>query len=215
MKNTILVSVLLIFVIAIAFAGTEEQVMQKYDYSSPKASWDSLQQAIQNKDLEGVVIHQWQLMKNNPDTIIYNKSFEEAVDTIRKLWVEPDVEERTRKIWEEYHKNPNSGFYNKTFEEALTFAKEREEQRQSEGAFYKEIPIMVEHFPPYSNIGFGAHNSMVTDVRFVKEIDREKSEDGCEICRIEVEDSSSTKRGYTYAFCLDSNHWWIMIGPDD
>jgi hypothetical protein len=188
--------------------------MQKYNYSSPQASWESLQQALQNKDLEGVIIHQWQLSKKTEGTIMYNKSFEEAVEIVRKLWVEPDIEEMTRKIWEDQRENPSSVLYNKTFEEALISAKEKQEQRKSEGALYKSAPICVWHFKSTPN-SFNAHNSPIINVRFVKEIDREKLENGSEMCRIEVEDSSSVKRGYIYAVCFDSNHWWVMIGPGD
>ena len=48
-------------------AQTETEVMNRYDYSSPEASFESYKQAIKNKDAAGIAIHLWQAYKANPD----------------------------------------------------------------------------------------------------------------------------------------------------
>jgi superfamily I DNA/RNA helicase len=62
-----------------AFAQKEKEVMKRYDYSSPKASFESLKKAIKEKDIEGVLIHQWQMVKLAEDTPAYGMSFEDFV----------------------------------------------------------------------------------------------------------------------------------------
>ena len=108
-----------------AFAKTEEEVMRQYDYSSPHASWNSLQQALKNRDLEGALIHNWNYAKYRGG---FN-SFEEFVELEKKAAeVKSNIEERTRKIWEEKLKDPRWANYlaNTTYEEVLANAKERE-----------------------------------------------------------------------------------------
>jgi len=46
-----------------SFAQDEAKVMRRYDFSSPKASFESLKKAIKDKDLEGVLIHNWNIGK--------------------------------------------------------------------------------------------------------------------------------------------------------
>lgn len=81
-----------------AFCGTETDIMNKYDFSSPKASFLSLQQAIQEKDFYGTNIHFWHIYKymnltqgtgGQPD--LSDKSMEEAIPEI--TGVTPDAAE--------------------------------------------------------------------------------------------------------------------------
>ncbi len=60
-----------------ALAQKEKEVMRRYDYSSPKASFESLKKAIKEEDIEGVLIHDWQMMKLAEETPAYGMSFED------------------------------------------------------------------------------------------------------------------------------------------
>ena len=60
-----------------AFAQKEKEVMKRYDYSSPKASFESLKKAIKEKDIEGILIHNWQMNKLAEDTPVYGMNFED------------------------------------------------------------------------------------------------------------------------------------------
>jgi len=60
-----------------SFSQDEARVMKRYDYSSPKASFESLKKAIEEKDIEGILIHYWQSNKLFEGTSAYKKSFED------------------------------------------------------------------------------------------------------------------------------------------
>jgi hypothetical protein len=62
-----------------ALAQKELEVMKRYDYSSPKASFESLKKAIKEKDTEGVLIYQWQLFERTGFLSDYGMSFEDFV----------------------------------------------------------------------------------------------------------------------------------------
>ena len=47
-----------------SFSQDEAGVMKRYDFSSPKASFESYKKAMQEKDLEGAMIHRWELGGN-------------------------------------------------------------------------------------------------------------------------------------------------------
>lgn len=60
-----------------ALAQKEKEVMKRYDYSSPKASFESLKKAIKEQNMEGILIHQWQMTKLAEETPVYGMSFED------------------------------------------------------------------------------------------------------------------------------------------
>jgi hypothetical protein len=192
-----------------AFAKTEEEVMKQYDYSSPQASWNSLQRALKNRDLDGVVIHMWQFMKLPGSWFKAGNTFQEAVDYIRKSEVEPNIEEKTREDWAFYQEHPNYTYYNKTYEELLKIAKKKHEQALKEGTFYKNKEMYVSHPKADSN-------SPILKLEFIKEVERKKADSGqAQVCRIEVMDYSLGKKGYINAFSFDGLNWWFYLWRAD
>ncbi|MFA4889037.1 MAG: hypothetical protein WC628_05640 [Candidatus Omnitrophota bacterium] len=77
----------LIFVYTYTFAQEEDAVMDRYDYSSAEASVLSYMKAVQEGDLEGVVIHQWHIYKDTAGTI-GSGSFKEAVEKVKSSYGE-------------------------------------------------------------------------------------------------------------------------------
>lgn len=65
--------------LALAFGQKELEVMKRYDYSSPKASFESLKKAIKEKDIEGVLIYQWRQLERIGFLSEYAMSFEDFV----------------------------------------------------------------------------------------------------------------------------------------
>ncbi len=98
MRQKICILVSLGFIIILSslshvFAQKEENVMKRYDYSSPKASYESLKKAIKNEDFEGVYIHMWQFGKvlSNTAQITFEESLRK-IQNSKKCSVK-DVEE--------------------------------------------------------------------------------------------------------------------------
>jgi hypothetical protein len=62
---TILSSVTLLMAAGCGSAGEADPIPRRdlYDYSSPEAAFRSYQKAVRREDLEGVIIHEWYIMK--------------------------------------------------------------------------------------------------------------------------------------------------------
>ncbi len=71
MKKKVGIILLGLFISAIlgsnSFGQDEAEVMKRYDFSSPKTSFESYKKAIQEKDFEGFMIHGWEIgNRDNP-----------------------------------------------------------------------------------------------------------------------------------------------------
>lgn len=98
MKQKICILVSLGFIIILSslshvFAQKEKEVMKRYDYSSPKASYESLKKAIESKDIEGFWIHTWQIGRVLTTEATYQTTFEKYLQKIKKTIKRPINEE--------------------------------------------------------------------------------------------------------------------------
>lgn len=66
------------------FCQKENEVLRRYDFSSPEASFNSYKKAILNRDFEGFMIHFWQATKDIPGSPHQGISFEELLDRLAK-----------------------------------------------------------------------------------------------------------------------------------
>lgn len=121
---------LAIFIVSVfftkAFGQAEKEVMKRYDYSSPRASYESLKKAIMGKDFEGVYIHTWQTGRAL-SLEEFQVSFEEALQNVKNqtAHVSTDVIE-SLEVWYSI-----SGGWIKLSE--TDFLKESERERAEEG----------------------------------------------------------------------------------
>jgi hypothetical protein len=193
-----------------AFAKTEEEVMKQYDYSSPQASWNSLQRALKNRDLDGVRIHEWKFIKQ-PELV--SKNFEDFVGNARERWIASIAKEKTSKILEDYRKAPrHSPLYNKTYTEALAGTEVKHRQKQEEEAHLKDLSMFV--YVTELWFVLPGRNIRILDLRFIKELNRRKSDRGeGQMCRIEVVNSLTGERGYVETYSFDGLHWWFWPAP--
>ena len=62
--------------LSMAFGQKETEVVKRYDYSSPAASFASLKKAIEQKDMEGILIHDWQAAQAGEENPASKMTFE-------------------------------------------------------------------------------------------------------------------------------------------
>jgi hypothetical protein len=76
-KYFILVVIIILFSVNRGFGETEEEVMKRYDFSSPRASYESFKKALQANDFYGVCIHHWWDIKLMLPDQVSQMSFQE------------------------------------------------------------------------------------------------------------------------------------------
>lgn len=83
-KYLILLTSIILFSVNRSFGETEEDVMKRYDYSSPRASYESFKKALKDNDFYGMYIHQWQgaklMLPNEASKISFQDSAEGSGD---------------------------------------------------------------------------------------------------------------------------------------
>ena len=124
-----------------AFAQKEKEVMKRYDYSSPKASFESLKKAIRENDIEGILIHDWQGYKLAEGSAVYGMSFEDTLATTPfKSEITPEERDYLRKRGqsEEAYKQMRYQMFDLIWPDGkiteLNFVKESERQHVKEGS---------------------------------------------------------------------------------
>jgi hypothetical protein len=124
-----------------AFAQKEKEVMMRYDYSSPKASFESLKKAIRENDIEGILIHDWQGYKLAEGSAVYGMSFEDTLATTPfKSEITPEERDYLRKRGqsEEAYKQMRYQMFDLIWPDGkiteLNFVKESERQHVKEGS---------------------------------------------------------------------------------
>ena len=57
-------------------------VLRRYDFSSPRGSFNSFQRAIRDRDLDGMILPMWQICRRWNKTEWYRKGFQEVVGVL-------------------------------------------------------------------------------------------------------------------------------------
>ena len=124
-----------------SFSQDEARVMKRYDYSSPKASFESLKKAIRENDIEGILIHDWQGYKLAEGSAVYGMSFEDTLATTPfKSEITPEERDYLRKRGqsEEAYKQMRYQMFDLIWPDGkiteLNFVKESERQHVREGS---------------------------------------------------------------------------------
>ncbi len=97
--NSLRVALALAALIVVPSLRGQQPDQPKYDYSSPEASFRSLQEAIRKEDAEGFMVHSWQIRRH------FKPNGEDANFTLKKA-VEEFQARLQKKSWE----GANGGF---------------------------------------------------------------------------------------------------------
>ena len=121
-----------------ASGGSESAVIARYDLSSPQASFESLKKATQDKDIEGIFIHQWQSYKRAEGSAYYGMSFDDMIAEMKRRWPGEDIAMGMDQMWMDgYVKLAD-----------VVFVREAGRSRtQAGGSGITTCTIMLEHAP--------------------------------------------------------------------
>ena len=103
MRKKGVIALAMIFAVMLFFVsasgGNENAVIARYDFSSPRASFESLKKATRDKDIEGIFIHQWQCYKRAEGSAYYGMSFEDMIQEMKKRWPGEDIAMGMDQMW--------------------------------------------------------------------------------------------------------------------